>query len=235
MIFLRSLAFALVFYAWSAAVALVMSPLVLAPRRWLMKAMAFWASSAVVLLEIICAVKVEFRGREHLPVGAALIGAKHQGMFDTIAPFALFDDAAYVMKRELMFIPFYGWYCARAGMIVVDRGAQAKALRKLIADARDRAAAGRQIVIFPEGHRTAPGAHEPYKPGVAALYRELGLPCTPLATNSGVHWPAHGFLRRPGRIVYEFLEPIPAGLPRREFMRRLEEKLEAASQRLFAE
>ena len=117
------------------------------------------------------------------------------------------------MKRELMIIPFYGWYSRRAGMIVIDREANAKALRKLIADARDRIVEDeRQVVIFPEGHRAAPsGTHEEYKPGVAALYRELGLPCTPLATNSGVHWPAHGFIRRPGVIVYEFLEPIPAG------------------------
>jgi 1-acyl-sn-glycerol-3-phosphate acyltransferase len=235
MIVLRSLLFAAAFYLWSAMAGLAMAPLLLAPRRWMVKAMKAWALVVIALVRIICGVRLEVRGRQHLPSGAALIGAKHQCMFDTMAPFTVFADAAYVMKRELMAIPFYGWYSRKAGMIVVDREAHAKALRKLIADARERTQAGRQVVIFPEGHRTPPGTHEDYKPGVAALYRDLGLPCTPLATNSGVHWPAHGFIRRPGLIVYEFLEPIPAGLRRREFMELLEERLEAASSRLLVE
>jgi 1-acyl-sn-glycerol-3-phosphate acyltransferase len=187
------------------------------------------------MLTAICGVRVEIRGRQHMPGGAALIAAKHQCMFDTIAPFAALDDACYVMRKELAHIPFYGWYCARAGMIVIDRDAGAKALRQLIADARERMAQARQLVIFPEGHRMAPGAAGEYKPGIAALYRDLGLPCTPLATNSGYHWPAHGLLRRPGTIVYQFLEPIPAGLARAEFMRVLEERIETASAALAAE
>jgi 1-acyl-sn-glycerol-3-phosphate acyltransferase len=231
----RSLVFVAVFYLWSAVAALAMLPLLLAPRRWMMKAMITWALGAMGLVRVICGVRVEVRGREHLPLGRALIGAKHQCMFDTMAPFTVFADGAYVMKRELMNIPFYGWYCRKAGMIVVDREAHAKALRQLIADARRCVAADRQVVIFPEGHRTPPGTHEDYKPGVAALYRDLGLPCTPLATNSGMHWPAHGFIRRPGLIVYEFLEPIPAGLRRAEFMQLLEARLEEASSRLLVE
>ncbi len=235
MILLRSLLFAVIFYGWSVVMAIAITPLLLAPRRWMMEAMRLWARSAVALLSLVCGVRVEFRGREHLPAGASLVAAKHQGMFDTIAPFVLFPDAAYVMKRELMMIPFYGWFCARVGMIVVDRAAHARALRKLLGDAAGRVASGRPIVIFPEGHRTPPGTRPPYKPGVAALYRELAFPCVPMATNSGVHWPAHGFMRPPGRIVYEFLAPIAAGLPRREFMHILEERLETASRRLLAE
>jgi 1-acyl-sn-glycerol-3-phosphate acyltransferase len=235
MIVLRSLMFVAAFYLWSAMAALAMLPLLVAPRRWMVKAMVFWALVVIALVRAICGVRLEFRGREHLPSGPALIGAKHQCMFDTMAPFTVFADAAYVMKRELMNIPFYGWYCRKAGMIVVDREAHAKALRKLIADARGRIEAKRQVVIFPEGHRTAPGTHDDYKPGVAALYRDLGLPCTPMATNSGLHWPAHGFIRRPGLIVYQFLEPIPAGLRRREFMQLLEARLEGASSLLLAE
>jgi 1-acyl-sn-glycerol-3-phosphate acyltransferase len=235
MIVLRSLLFVAVFYLWSAVAALAMLPLLLAPRRWMMAAMKLWALAVIMLVRAICGVRVEVRGRQHLPGGGALIGAKHQCMFDTMAPFTVFADGAYVMKRELMNIPFYGWYCRKAGMIVVDREAHAKALRQLIADARQRVLANRQVVIFPEGHRTAPGTHEAYKPGVAALYRDLGLPCTPMATNSGVHWPAHGFIRRPGLIVYQFLEPIPAGLRRGQFMQLLEERLEGASSLLLAE
>ena len=127
----------------------------------------------------------------------------------------------------------YGWYAQAMRMIVLDRDANAKALRQLLAEARQCIADERQVVIFPEGHRMAPGAKGDYKPGVAAIYRDLGLPCTPMATNSGEHWPAHGFLRRPGLIVYEFLPPVPAGLPRAEFMRILEERLEAGSTALL--
>ena len=105
----------------------------------------------------------------------------------------------------------------------------------MTADAQDRLKRARQVVIFPEGTRGEPGVASEYKPGVAALYRELGMPCTPLALNAGVHWPAHGFLRTPGTIVFEFLEPIPAGLKRAEFMRTLEDRIETASNALIAE
>jgi 1-acyl-sn-glycerol-3-phosphate acyltransferase len=140
-----------------------------------------------------------------------------------------------VARKELMVIPFFGWYAWKSGMIVVDREGQAKALKKLVADSRDRLRHDRQIVIFPEGHRGEPGVAGDYKPGVAALYRELGMPCVPMALNTGVHWPAHGLIRKPGTIVFEFLEPIPAGLKRAEFMRTLQDRIETASNALLAE
>ena len=128
-----------------------------------------------------------------------------------------------------MWIPFMGWYSDLSGMIVIDRGGHSTALRKMMTDARDRLDDGRQLVIFPEGHRQDPGAAPDYKPGIAALYRDLDIPCIPVATNSGVHWPAHGFLRKPGTVVYQYLEPIPAGLKRAAFMALLEERIETAS------
>jgi len=231
----RSLAFVVVFYLWSAVAAILMIPLFIAPRHWTLRATSFWAVGVIALLRWICGVRVEVRGRQHLPAGAALIAAKHQCMFDTMGPLAVFSDACYVMKEELLRIPFYGWYSWKAGMIAVDRQGGAKALRKLRADAAARLEQDRQLVVFPEGTRTAPGARGDYKPGIAALYRDLGLACIPLATNSGTHWPAHGFIRRPGVIVYQFLEPIAPGLQRGQFMRLLEERLEAASQALLGE
>jgi 1-acyl-sn-glycerol-3-phosphate acyltransferase len=234
MIWARSLAFVALFYLWSTVCGLVMTPLILGPRAWMMKAMAIWATVMMGLLRLICGVRMEVRGREHLPAGRALIAAKHQCMFDTMGPLAVFPDACYVMKRELMRIPFYGWFCAKAGMIELDRDGGSGALRKLIADSRSRLAEPRQLVIFPEGTRTAPGTKSDYQPGVAGLYRDLAMPCIPMATNSGAYWPPHGFLRRPGVIVYEFLEPIPPGLHRAAFMRQLETRLETASSRLLA-
>jgi 1-acyl-sn-glycerol-3-phosphate acyltransferase len=212
-----------------------MTPLLLAPRRWMIVAIGMWAHTTMFFLRVLCGVKVEIRGREHMPTGPALIAAKHQGMFDTVAPFAFLPDPAYVLKKELLIIPFYGWYSTKSGMIAVDRAGHSAALKKLVRDTRARMAESRQVMIFPEGTRKAPGAEPDYKPGIAALYRDLELPCTPMATNSGLHWPAHGFLRHPGTVVFEFLEPIPAGLKRGEFMKQLQGRIEAASDRLLAE
>lgn len=235
MIWIRSLIFTVVFYAMSTAVALIMTPLLLAPRHWTTATLSVWGKAVTFCLRVICDIKVEVRGRHNLPQGGALIAAKHQCMFDIFGSFAFLPDACFVLKKELMIIPFFGWYAAKGGMIVVDRGGHSTALRKLVADAKDRFKAARQLVIFPEGTRKAPGEEPDYKPGIAALYRELEMPVIPLALNTGVHWPAHGFKRYPGTIVFEFLEPIPAGLKRGEFMRELEARIEDASNALVAE
>ncbi|MGH6970562.1 MAG: lysophospholipid acyltransferase family protein, partial [Caulobacteraceae bacterium] len=163
----------------------------------------------------------------------ALIAAKHQCMFDVFAQFAWLDRACFTMKKELTWIPFFAWYAAKVRTIVLDRGGGANALRKMLRDARARLAEGRQILIFPEGTRGEPGRPGEYLSGVAGLYRDLGVPVHPVATNSGVHWPAHGFLRKPGAIVFEYLEPIPPGLKRAEFMRLLQERIETASNALL--
>lgn len=233
MIQLRSLVFTLAFYAVSTLAALAMTPLLLFPRQWIAYPMRWWARVVVWLVRVVCGVRVEFRGLEHLPKGAALVAAKHQCMFDTIAPMLVLVDPAYVMRDSLLKIPFYGWFSVKAGMIAVDREGHASALRAMLTAAKARAADGRQIVIFPEGTRTPPGTTGEYKPGVAALYRSLGLSCVPMATNSGTHWPAHGSLRRPGLVVYEFLAPLPPGLARAPFMAALEDQLEAASRALL--
>jgi len=140
-----------------------------------------------------------------------------------------------VMKKELMWIPFLGWYSIKTQMLVIDREGGATTLKKMVREALLRFADNRQLVIFPEGTRGTPGVVGDYKPGVAALYRELNVPCVPVATNSGVHWPAHGFLRKPGTIVFEYLEPIPPGLKRAAFMDTLKTRIETASAALLAE
>lgn len=232
-----TIARSLLFTAWLYGLLLVMglacTPLLLAPRGWVLAPMRLWCRLVVGGLRTLCGVRIEVRGREHLAPGAALIAAKHQGMLDTLAPMLFLADPAFVLKQELMRLPIYSWYVGRADMIPIDREASTKTLRALIAAAREKLAAGRQIVIFPEGTRQAPGAAPDYKPGVAALYRDLGVACTPMATNSGLCWPAHGFVRRPGTVVFELLAPIPPGLKRADFMARLEESVEAASARLL--
>lgn len=233
MIAFRSLLFVAAFYLWSATLAILMIPLFVAPHRWIGAALGVWSRGNLFLLRVLCDVKVELRGLEHAPKGAGLIAAKHQCMFDTMALWHVLPGACYVLKKELIAIPFFGWYALKGRMIVVDREAHAKALRKLVKDAKDRLASGRQIVIFPEGTRTPPGQAGDYKPGIAALYRELAVPVIPMATNSGMHWPAHGFSRKPGTIVFEFLPPIPPGMKRAEFMRELEGRIEPATTALL--
>jgi 1-acyl-sn-glycerol-3-phosphate acyltransferase len=235
MILLRSLLFLAAFYTWSVFMAFAMLPTVIGPRRWMIACFRFWGRGIYVLLAVICGIRVEVRGQHLIPKGAALVAPKHQCMFDVFSQFVWLPDSCWVMKKELMWIPFFGWYSAKTQMIVVDREGGSAALKKMVKDALVRFADNRQLVIFPEGHRGTPGVAGDYKPGVAALYRELDVPCVPVATNSGVHWPAHGFLRKPGTIVFEFLEPIPPGLKRATFMETLKTRIETASNTLLAE
>jgi 1-acyl-sn-glycerol-3-phosphate acyltransferase len=200
-----------------------------------MKGLALHARTCVWLLDKICGTKLEVRGRENLPKGAALVVSKHQSMWDTFALIPLLHDPAIILKDELKWIPFYGWFCVKFEHILVKRDRAAVALKTMLKDARARAADGRHILIFPEGTRAAPGAKPDYKPGYVALYEDLGRPAVPLALNSGLFWPRRSNLRYPGTIVVEFLEPLPPGLPRAEFRRRMEATLEEASNRLIAE
>jgi 1-acyl-sn-glycerol-3-phosphate acyltransferase len=229
----RSLLYVALFYIWSVFWVLLISPLMLGPRIWMVRSWRIWSQVVMGLLGVVCGIRVELRGAQYIPKGAALIAPKHQCMLDVFAQFAWLPDSCFVTKKELMWIPFFGWYARKGQMIVVDRAGHATALRKMVAEARQRFAQGRQLVIFPEGTRGEPGVPGDYKPGIAALYRELGVPVHPVATNAGVHWPRHGFLRKPGTIVFEYLEPIPPGLKRAEFMRILQERIETASMALL--
>ncbi|WP_135467649.1 lysophospholipid acyltransferase family protein [Crenalkalicoccus roseus] len=235
MIWLRSALFNLAFYLGSAALAVLALPLLLAPRRAVVAVMRLWSRAVLALLRAVCGIRVRVVGAEHLPrTGAALIAAKHQSAFDTIVWLGLLPDAAYVLKRELLHLPVYGWLARKARMIAVDRRAGPAAMRHLIRAGREAAAEGRQIVIFPEGTRVAPGARVRYQPGIAALAAATGLPVIPAATDSGLYWARRAFLRRPGVITLSILPPLPPGLPREALMTRLEQAIEEESQRLLA-
>ena len=234
MITLRSLVFVAWLYLSIAIFAVGLSPALILPHRYAMRVIKLWARFVIFGLRWIVGVKVEFRGLEHRPDSTALIACKHHAMLDIIIPFAVLENPCLIMKRELIVLPFFGWFAWKTKMISIDRSAHAKALKTMVLQARARSDEGRQIFIFPEGTRAAPGAAPDYKPGVMALYRDLGVPCWPMATNAGVHWPAHGFRRYPGTVVYEFLPPIEAGLKRPVFMAELERRIEAASDALLA-
>ena len=235
MILARSLIFTAAFYTVTALFLVVGSPLLLAPRSWAMVGLRLHAMTCLWLLRELVGASIEVRGRDKLPDGPFLIAAKHQSAWDTFALVPLFRDPAIVLKAELGYIPFYGWFCRKFEHILVRRDRAAIALKALVADARDRAERGREILIFPEGTRQAPGAAPDYKPGVVALYDSLALPCVPVALNSGLYWPRRSLMRYPGRIVVEILDPLPAGLDRRTFRAELVRRIEEASSRLIDE
>jgi 1-acyl-sn-glycerol-3-phosphate acyltransferase len=232
---LRAFLFNFLFYVTTVLFLVLGSPLLFAPRSWAMWALALHAKTELWLLKTIVGTKLEVRSREKLPNGACLVASKHQSAWETFALIPLFRDPAYLMKRELFWIPFHGWFSHKFKMIPVDRDKGPSALRRMLVEAKTRAAAGREIIIFPEGTRRAPGAPPDYKTGVFLLYEALGVPCVPVALNSGLFWPRRSLKRYPGTIIVEFLEPIPPGLSKREFLPRLQGAIEAASNRLIAE
>ena len=231
----RSLLFNILFYVTTTLFVVLGSPLLFGPRRWAMAALAIHGRFELWLLKLIVGTTFEVRGREKLPKGACLVASKHQSAWETFALIPLFRDPALLMKRELFWIPFHGWFSRKFEMIPVDRDKGPAALRRMLREAKSRIADGREIIIFPEGTRRAPGAPPDYKTGVILLYAALGVACVPVALNSGVFWPRRSLTRRPGTIVVEFLDPIPPGLPRDEFLARLTTAIETASNRLLAE
>jgi 1-acyl-sn-glycerol-3-phosphate acyltransferase len=164
-----------------------------------------------------------------------LIASKHQSLWETFALVPLFADPTFILKRELMWLPFFGWYAWKAQMIPVDRGARSQALAAISARGRIELARNRQIVIFPEGTRRPPGAAPSYKFGVAHLYAESGIACLPIALNSGLFWPRRSIRRYPGTIVAEFLDPIAPGLDKQVFLEHLQRVIETATARLVEE
>ena len=229
----RAILYGFWYYGVTVVLAILFLPLLILPRPALREGIKVWARLLIWGLRVIGGVTLELRGLERLPPGPALIAAKHQSMFDIVPAFICMPDALFVMKTELMRIPVFGWLCKKDGMIEVDRGAGSTAMRKLIADARQRFTEPRQLLIFPEGTRRPPGSTPDYKPGVAGIYRDLEVPCVPVATNTGLHMSSTGLPTSRGVVVYEVLEPIPAGLKRTEFMRVLQERIETASKALL--
>jgi 1-acyl-sn-glycerol-3-phosphate acyltransferase len=234
-ILLRSLAFNALFYLTLLAYFLVAMPTLLMPRWGILRLAQHWARTSLWLLRIVCRIDVDWRGLEKIPSGAVLVGAKHQSTWETFALLTVLPEPTFILKRELLWIPFYGWFARHAGMIPVDRGGGKAVLVAMTARARAALIEGRQIVVFPEGTRRPPGAEPKYKFGIAHLYAEGVAPCVPIALNSGLFWPRRKFLRYPGTVTVEVLDPIAPGLPMEEFFARLQRDIEAATARLIAE
>lgn len=232
---MRSFIYNVLFFATCGVMAIGLLPLILFPRSVLQKALKMWTALLLWELRVVVGLTHNVVGLENIPKGPVVFAGKHQSAWDTGIFHQYIDDPVFVLKQELIMIPFFGWLILRAGSIPIDRKGGAKSLKKMVKGVTSALAKGRKIVIFPEGTRTAPGATHPYNPGIAAIYRGADVPVVPVALNSGLFWQRRSFLKRPGTITIEFLPPIEPGMDRKAFMAELQSRIETACARLNAQ
>lgn len=231
---LRSLLFNALFYLNTLIFLILALPTFLLPYRSTVEVAKAWGRVNLVLLRV-AGIRYEVRGREKIPPGALIVASKHQSAWETFALMPLFDNPLFILKRELQWIPVFGWLLIKGRMVPVNRGAGSQALIEMTERACLELGRGRQLIIFPEGTRRPAGAEPRYKYGVAHLYAAAGVPCLPVALNSGVFWPRRTLRRRSGTVVVEILDPIMPGLGKDEFFELLQDRIETATARLIAE
>ncbi len=235
MLYVRSLLFNIAFYVVTAILVfgcILTTPF---PQRYTMAVGRYWGVVCSKVFVWIVGGSYEVRGLENLPQGESiLLASKHMSVFETFALAPLVKNPLFILKRELLWIPFFGWAVANSEMIAIDRGSRQKALKNMLKQAKKRIV-GRQLIIFPEGTRRPVDAEPHYKFGITHIYRSLKVPCYPVALNTGLFWPRRTFLRYPGKIIIEILPPIEAGLKGDDFFERVTTTIETNSQRLIAE
>lgn len=234
MLAIRSFLFNLFYVFWSAVTSLLAVPAYVMPYRYAHYSQILWCRGLQWVLKHLTGIRVDIRGRENILQEPAIYASKHQSAWETSIFQLLLHKPSFLMKQELMRIPFVGWYSRKLRMIPVDRARGNRAIRSVLRAGRKTLAEGRSIIIFPEGTRVDPWGHRKrrYQPGVFALYKGLNCPVVPVAVNSGLHWPRDDWRRPPGTITMEFLDPIEPGLDRGEFMDTLRRRIEQASDRL---
>lgn len=228
MIYIRSFIFNVLFYLTILLGCIIAVALGLfVPRRfhW------WWWNDCVLvflrkMMQLICGMEIEVRGKNNIRKGAAIYASKHQSAVETYFMSSIIKNATFIFKKELTHIPFFGWAIRFYGSVPVDRSGKSKAMKKMLSDAKALLKIGMSIIIFPEGTRTQPGKNSAYKPGVFFLYENTDVPLIPVALNSAFFWKKNSFLRHPGKIIIEFLEPMPKGLDKQEFMSELKRRIE---------
>jgi len=234
-ILFRSIAFNVLFYLNTIIYLLIALPTFFMPYRAIIAVAKSWGRTNLVLLRAVAGINYEMRGHEKIPPGPLIVAAKHQSAWETFALLSLFDNPLFIVKRELEWIPIFGWLMIKGRMVPIDRSAGSQALIAMTGRAKVELAAGRQLIIFPEGTRRPANAEPRYKFGVAHLYAATGMPCLPVALNSGLFWPRRSIRRLPGTVLVEILDPVAPGLDKDVFFKRLQSDIEAATARLIAE
>ena len=225
----------LCFYIWSVLIVGGGIPLLMGPPRWARWVQTAWSSGVIFFARTVAGIEYEIRGKENLPDGTVIVASKHQSAWETAMFPLILDNPGIVAKKQLAKIPIYGWYFRKTDMIPIDRRGRAAAMRAMLRAAERIKGLDRPILIFPEGSRAEPGQAAEYKVGVVGLYRHLKLPVVPVALNSGLFWPRKSFLKKPGKIVLEFLKPIDIGFGRDEFNAVLRTTIEEGTMRLLKE
>ena len=234
-IYLRSLIYNVLYYVLLIFWVIVAIPTFVMPPRAFMVIAKAWARSSVWLMRVVCGTRVEYRGLEKIPSGPLIVASKHQSMWETFALMPFFDQPLFIYKRELSWIPFFGWYLMKSRMVGVDRDGGVRSLIDMAKRAPEEVKRGRQLIIFPEGTRSPVDAPADYKTGIGQIYAKCNVPCLPVALNSGLFWPRRTFRRYPGTLIVEFLDPLPAGLSRKEFTAQIGPLIETATVRIVAE
>jgi 1-acyl-sn-glycerol-3-phosphate acyltransferase len=236
--FIRSI----VFFLWQILVTIVVGfvgllPSVVMPVRFLVPyVLRPWAEWQLWGMRKILGIEVEVRGLENIPEEPCIIASKHQSAWETLSMYSYVKLPVFVLKKELVMLPIVGWYIKRAKSIAIDRSAGSKAIRQLIKLSKIRLSEGRSIIIFPEGTRMLPGETGQYNPGVAAIYHKSEVDMVPVALNSGMFWGKNAFIKRRGKIIISFLEPIKAkSLRRDQVIDELQSRIESATRALEVE
>ena len=233
LIFVRSRLFDLMMYSTMLVMGIVLAPAAIWSRDGAYWAMKLYCRITLWLLRVICGLDYELRGS--VPTGNVIVASKHQSFMDILIHFRHLDRARFIMKKELRWAPILGLYAMRIGSTAVARGKRGAAVKDMVRDVEKQNAVPGQLVIYPQGTRTLPGQQLRYKVGTGVLYQRMGEICVPAATNVGVFWGRRKWLRRPGIAVVEYLEPIPTGRELEPFMELLEDRIEAASDKLHHE
>ena len=238
-IIIRSILFNISFYGLTAIASIVLIPFIFAPRKFILAITKTWLACAQFLMKYIAGITYEIRGKEFLPKsGSYLVAAKHQSAYETLKLHALFGDPTIVLKKELIGIPLFGKFLNKLDVIAIDRRNKEESIKSIVEGAKRMQTAERPIVIFPQGTRVRvdeTAKDKPYKGGIVKMYANTDLPIIPLALNSGLFWSKNGFIKKPGRIIFEFLPAIEAGLPDKKVMKALEDRLEQKSNLLMLE
>jgi 1-acyl-sn-glycerol-3-phosphate acyltransferase len=232
---IRSIIYYFLFIVNLVLFCIICLPLFILPQKTGLKLLKLWAKSSQYILLYTCKIDFEVRGKENIPNHKALIASKHQSTWETINYLHILEDPIMILKKELILIPFFGLYAIKFGNIAIKRSSGSKALKELIQRTKRIKKNKRPIIIFPEGTRQKPSNAADYKRGVFALYKNLNIPCIPVALNSGIYWPKNQLRKIPGKIIIEFLDPIDPGLTSSKFMSELESRIENATKKLVVE
>ncbi len=230
---IRAVLFIFVIYSFMALLGIIAAPYAMISRDKTYNMLKFYCRGVVFFARWIIGITVEIRGEP--PKGHEIIVSKHQSFLDILVIFNAVPRPKFIMKREILYTPFIGFYAKRVGSAPVKRGAKGAAIKQMLASIEDDKGDPGQLVIFPQGTRVPPGDYKPYKIGAGALYTGLNKVCIPVATNVGVFWPKKFLNIRAGHAVVEFLPAVPAGKPIAEFMAEIEKTVESHSNRLMAE